>query len=490
MAYEAVQACSEAAVSTLIPQLALPLLIYVVLAIARGYSVQHKNASNDPLESALEKVSGGEDAPEHLPLVSSLSSRSQDSRYEWMDAYRFWLVAAVIVGHSVSWPLTYFPLSKYYLSPLILWLEVFSMPGLAFISGLCARGPLTWGRIQRLFTRVFVPFLFFRFVKFAGYTSATCQGAGYTIPGATKYLTCLSDYPRWVSLSAASDGDIEWYLFSLVQWRLAATCLTWLWPEALLTLSFGIGILSGYFDVMSFLYVLDIPGMPIVLSVPHRTMSFLPFFAAGLLVDPTACQNALRRRPHIQRLARALLVGTFGISIFVVCSGIGVDFFKMGAVGDFNYDYITVRTNWERPWELLYPPLCGPAYNAAGLYRAIRYALSFTMLVLVWAAALPSAAGLVEAGRHTMYPYLLHQWPLILLDPFLFSHPLVKLWTLGYTGKAGWLVWAAGVPLALGFTYVSTWSWVRRIFGPFIEPDWILWCWKAQPKGTSKGLIR
>merc|ERR1719265_83696 len=178
------------------------------------------------------------------------------------------------------------------------------MPGLAFISGLCAQGPLTFRRLSRLFTRVIVPYHFARIIKYVQYENLTCVGAGYTFHGATKYLQCLAAYPGWVTLSAASDAGIEWYLFSLVQWRLAATFLTWLWPEALLALSFGVGILSGYFDVMSFLTLLNIPGMPIVLSIPHRTMSFLPFFAAGLLIDPIAAQNVLKRRPHISKIAR------------------------------------------------------------------------------------------------------------------------------------------------------------------------------------------
>lgn len=473
------QSCPESSGWTLVPQLALPLAIYVVLALLRGYHVRYHTPAK-----------GDSDVSECVPLKSAPLTRDQDNRWEQVDTYRFWLVACVIIGHFCAWPLNYMPVSQYLLGPLLLWLDMFSMPGLAFISGVCAHGPLTWARLVRLFIRVIVPYNVARFVKYVQYTNMTCLGAGYSLHGATKYLGCISGYPTWVTLSAASDAGIEWYLFSLVQWRLATTFFTWLWPEALLGLSFGIGILSGYFDVMSFLTIVNIPGMPLVLSLPHRTMSFLPFFVAGLLVDPIASEKTLRKHPHIIRIARVLLVGTFGMSIFVVCSGIGLSFYKQGGVGDFNYDYITVRPNLERPWELLYPPLCGPAYNVAGLCRAFRYALSFGMLALVWASAWPSSLRLAEAGRHTMYPYLLHQWPLLYLDPFMISHAEFKLWVLGYAGKAGMLVWAAGVPLALGCTHLCTLPWVRRIFGPFIEPDWILWTWKPPSKSTNKsGLI-
>lgn len=467
------QSCPEFSGWRLVPQLALPLLIYAVLTLARGHRVRHNASSN-----------GDDDASECLPLT-----RNQDGRWEEVDAYRFWLVGCIIVGHFCSWPFNYMPASQYLLSPLLLWLETFSMPGLAFISGLCAHGPLTWGRMARLLTRVILPYHIARIIKYVQYENFTCVGAGYSFHGAARYLQCLSGYPGWVTLSAASDAGIEWYLFSLVQWRLAATVVMWLWPEALLALSFGIGILSGYFDVMSFLTLLNIPGMPIVLSVPHRTMSFLPFFAAGLLIDPTAAQNALRSYFHMRKLARVLLIGTFGISIFVVCSGVGLSFYTQGAVGDFNYDYITVRPNMERPWELFYPPLCGPAYHAAGFYRGLRYMLSFGMIFLVWAAAWPSSTWLAAAGRHTMYPYLLHQWPLIYLDPFLISHPQLKLWILGYTGRVGMLVWVAVVPFAFGITHACTWPWVRRIFGPLIEPDWILCGWTPHRKPMIKGLV-
>lgn len=490
MTYLSVADCStsEAGGLALIPQLALPLLIFVVLTLAHGYHAR-STRSSEGKEFASGKFSDRLHSSECLPLVCASSHVNQHGRCDWVDAYRFWLVACVVVGHAVSWPINYHGVSKYFLSPLILWMDLFSMPGLALLSGICARGPLTWPRLARLFVGVGLPYLFSRFAKFVMFTSVTCVGAGFNLSGAMKYMGCLSGFFSWTSLSAASDAGIEWYLISLMQWRLAAAFLSWLWPEALLAVSFGIGILSGYFDITPFMYLLDIPGFPLVLSVPHRTMSFLPFFAVGLLVDPIIAQNALRSWPKLRDLARAALLMTFCISIFVVRSGIGLNYFKQGAIGDFNYDYISIRVDLQRPGTWITPPLCGPAYHAAGSLRALRYALCFAMVSLVWASAWPSFPALVEAGRHTMYPYLLHQWPLSKLDPFLFFHPHVKLWILGYTGKTGWLVWAAGLPLSIGFTYFSTSPWIRCIFGPFIEPNWALRALRPQPKGKTQGPI-
>lgn len=496
MAYLSGQPCSdvEAGEATLVPQLALPLLIYVLLSLVRGYRARYPSAS-DGKTPGQKRLPVDEEASECLSLThaASFPANHDGGRSDWVDSYRFWLVACVIVGHTVSWPVNYHGVSKYFMGPLILWMDTFSMPGLALLSGICARGPLTWQRMARMLTGLLLPYLFSRFVKFMLYTWFTqnqCVGAGFSVSGALTYASCLSSFLSWCSLSAASDAGIEWYLISLIQWRLAASFLRRLWPEALLAISFGIGILSGYFDVTPFMFPVIFPGLPVIfLSIPHRTMSFLPFFAAGLLVDPVVAQNALRNQPHIRRLARVLLVVTFVVSIFVVRSGIGLSYYKQGAISDFNYDYITARVDLEHPGTFITPPLCGPEYHVAGCLRALRYVLCFAMMFVVWASAWPSSPSIVEAGRHTMYPYLLHQWPVSKLDPFLFVHPQLKLWTLGFVGKTGWLVWVAGIPLALSFTYLSTQRWVRCIFGAFIEPHWALCGFDTQTRGKKKGLI-
>lgn len=400
--------------------------------------------------SKRKKGGKDEEAPLLTPLSAHWTSASKVARYEWIDSCRFCLVALVIVGHAVAFPCSYLPGSAYFLKPALVWAATFHMPGLAFLSGLCSKGPLTCARAKSLFAFVLMPFIFTYFSQWAFYCRA--------------YGQC--------TLRSMDDG-VEWYLMSLLQWRLAAASLMHLRPSVLLIVAFVIGILSGYclniFNVLC--YVGDIPLM---LGVTHRTLAFFPFFAVGLVVDPLTLQYVHNRWSSSQTAARILLIGGLLACFVQARFGSGLAHLELGAIGDFNYDYISPRINPEQPWSYLIPKLCGPEHNFAAIFRAGRYALSCVAVAAFCVATPKGPSWISEAGRHTMYPYLLHTWPVTVLSLFLVSHPFWSTWAIGTYGHGGWTFWIITAIIAMCFTYLTTLPLVRMIFAPLIEPEWLL----------------
>lgn len=406
----------------------------------------HAASSKRELQEQHKKV---EEASILTPLLAGLPTVSKGARCDWIDSCRFWLVALVIIGHAVAFPCAYLPGSVYFLKPALVWAATFHMPGLAFLSGLCSQSPLTCERSKRLFTFVLMPFIFTYVAQWAFYCRA--------------YNQC--------TLRSMDDG-VEWYLMCLLQWRLAAAFLMHLTPWVLLTVAFAIGILSGYclniFNILC--YVGDIP---IMLGVTHRTLSFFPFFAIGLVIDPLALQYVHRRWSCAKTLGRVLLIAGLLACFIQAHFGSGLAHLELGAIGDFNYDYISPRINPEQPWSFLIPKLCGPEHYFAAFFRAGRYTLS-CIAVAVFCVATPTGPLISEAGRHTMYPYLLHTWPLTVLSIFLMSHPFWSTWAIGTYGHGGWMFWIITAIIAMCFTYLTTLPFVRMIFAPLIEPEWLL----------------
>merc|ERR1719265_1325973 len=99
----------------------------------------------------------------HAPLVSALPN----ARSSWLDNCRFWLVTLVIVGHIVAMPWTFGWVQGYWLKPFLSWSSTMHIPGLAFISGACSRGPLTPSRAARLIIFVIIPYVFSRLFNWA-----------------------------------------------------------------------------------------------------------------------------------------------------------------------------------------------------------------------------------------------------------------------------------------------------------------------------------
>lgn len=81
-----------------------------------------------------------------------------------------------------------------------------------------------------------------------------------------------------------------------------------------------------------------------------------------------------------------------------------------------------------------------------------------------------------------MYPYLLHQYPVAYFCNFLDATPGWPMWLIGKEGHYGWAFWLATVVATVCLIYLATLAPVRWVFGPVIEPDWLISRWDLQPK--------
>lgn len=428
-----------------------------------------------PPEDSIPKGSlpqeGDDEAGVCTPLAPD-SLAAQGSRSDVVDNARFWLVGLVIASHNVGFPNVYLPGAKYFLTPLVVWTAAFHIPGLVFVSGMCSRGPLRW---TRLFTRVFAPYCISRFIQW----SIACKQngkCGMNLSGVADCAQCLSGFPSFASETAGMDAGLEWYLLSLCLWRIAAAGLAFckLRPQSQLMLAFGIGIYSGYhpYTITGEFFILY---TKIFLTISQRTMSFFPFFMAGLLVTPDALGYETSRLPRFANHVGRCLVGGI-LLVLCLCAhlGMGVAPLENGALGDFNYDYVSPRPNPEAPGLFLYAPTCGFEQLGLGLIRAGRYMLSF-MMVGAFLVAMPvGPAWICEAGRYTLYPYLLQQWPMLFQEWFFQTHLEWGTWSVGQLDKfLPRFFWVSSFAFGFLFTYLATLPYVRWIFGPIIEPDWI-----------------
>merc|ERR1719161_1065896 len=143
-------------------------------------------------------------------------------------------------------------------------------------------------------------------------------------------------------------------------------------------------------------------------------MSFFPFFAMGLIFDPAAARHSAGHWPHACTAARLFLVGMLAACVLKVQTSVGNGWnpLDLGGLGDFDYDYITPHVFPERPLEAITPPACGLGRALICLCRVLRYALSSLMAATFFLAVPAGPARISEAGRHTMFPYLLHSLPL------------------------------------------------------------------------------
>lgn len=271
------------------------------------------------------------------------------------------------------------------------------------------------------------------------------------------------------------DSGLEWYLLSLIQWRIAAAGFSYLnlRPRTQLMLAFGIGIFTGYhpFPLSATIIVAN---TTLCYAISQRTASFFPFFVAGLFVEPNDVCYKISRMPNGKQAARVLFVGTLVLLCLHAHRGFSLSPLEIGALGDFNYDYLSPRQDPDHPGVYLFAPTCYSEQLLLGFNRAGRYMLSFAMVAAFFAAVPVGPAWICEAGRYTLYPYILQQWPLLAQETFLQSHLDWGIWAVGQLHKfLPKCIWLFSFFLGFCFTYLATLPYVRWIFGPIIEPDWL-----------------
>lgn len=352
-------------------------------------------------------------------------------RDNWIDAARAVLMIFIIAGHFASVPVIYIPETTYWLRPLLAWINLFVMPGFAVLSGYLSRQPLNSKRAARLMIYVALPYLLSKLAIY--FFSCFMQGQ-------VLYFNPFDSF---------TNGDVQWYLASLVQWRLAYEAMRPLSRSALIALALAAGLGSGYWVPDSSLLAL------------HRTMAFFPCFVAGVLLDLGRFRAAMQVLPKWRWALQAVFVGS--LAVFFARPALAEPFLAMG-LGNLDKDYTRSPTGVPRE-------LCGSEWALSFVHRAIRYELQAVLLAGLF-ASVPDTPALATPGRSTMYPYLLHPWVCdTVFLPWLARHPAMLMKSL-LPFSAGGFVWLYTVLLAPVLFLALATPPVRSLTAWVIEPTW------------------
>jgi len=357
----------------------------------------------------------------------------------------------IVMGHYVAIPCGYIAEQSYWLAPLLVWINLFVMPGFAVLSGYLSKGDLTQRRISRLLIFVLFPYIFSKLIYWAWF-SVEFHTVGY-----------LDLFDAW-----SNSLGLEWYLIVLVQWRIAIVLMSPLNKYALFGSALAIGLVSGNWVPSS---------APLALQ---RVCAFFPFFVAGYSLDLAYIREVVFRSTSCKFTLRAVFMGA--LVLFFCCPGIS-NLFMCNTLGDLNFDYasavpsqVALKVGPAGLVPVVGPALrvsCGSSWLFSFVHRLVRYQIGAVLLLglLAW---IPSCSPtLAQYGQHTMYPYLLHPWifqlwlmPLINRHLMPFVHSLVPF-------AAGGYVWLVAVFMAPVITLALSTAPVRFLTSPAIEPTWL-----------------
>lgn len=392
--------------------------------------------------------------PEKAPVAKQEASENGNDWGVLMDNARFVLIYIIVLGHVVSIPTLYVPEHMYWLQPVIVWTSMFHMQTFAFLSGLLSKGGNNSpARMGRMLTSLALPYIFSK----TAWWMITCQRT------AVCEMNLFDTY---------SNGGLEWYLASLGAWRLMAPLFSPFRPPLAMALGVGLGCIAGY-------WVNNIQVL-----AAQRTLSFLPFFLAGYLLDPAAVGRYLAK-PQIRLFSGCVLV--FSFACFCRFRSEAAALFDLGTVGDLNYDYSAWRIE-SGGWRWQARQQCGLEYRLTFVHRLARYFTSFILGVCFLAVMPQGTTWFTTAGRRTMYPYLLHAWFVdLVLQPFFQRH--ASLWYYSVTPNffpGGW-VWGVLGLLSLPLSFFLQSAPVRWVFSPIIEPEWFAnLCFRSEAAPTKK----
>jgi fucose 4-O-acetylase-like acetyltransferase len=273
-------------------------------------------------------------------------------RQTWIDQSRWAAIVLVVAGHAAG-------LLRDSSSLAVMvsnFVYMFHIPVLILLAGWGARRAEANGRnLVKIWWQLLLPYLLFQLVAF---------GVNYRFEGTV---------PSWVF---AEQTFGLWFLVALAAWRLVGPWFRGL--RGAIPIAIVLALLAG----MS-------PEVGGFLSL-SRVFIFLPLFVAGpWIVERVAAWRA--HRP--MRLAGAAVLAAGAVVVAVQ----GKEFWRSPFLGNAGYEVLNLDS------------LEGMLVRLVVLAVGAAMATGF-MLVLPGSPGAPSRVGawVAEAGRHTMYPYLLH----------------------------------------------------------------------------------
>jgi fucose 4-O-acetylase-like acetyltransferase len=319
--------------------------------------------------------------------------------------------------------------SSVYLAHLI-----FTMPCLAFISGIFSRDELTGSKYYDMLEKFILPYVIFN----------------------TILYFIIKTFSSWgQSEHFFFDPNIQlWYLLSLVTWRMLLPLFTKIRFSLLVAFILGIGI--GYVDTLGAV------GNSLTDAVDFRkdTLSILrtfilfPFFLLGYY-----------SKDFIRNIkSRFFVPSLFFVGLLIFCSYLNKDqnyILTQLAYGSFAFKY------------------SGLEGLIAVFYRLFVYVLGIAGIFSFIYLTPKNNNFLSEHGKNSMYSYILHIFPVMLFYYVGFERLLPTTSILILT-----LVYLV-ISIVFALTLTSKFS--VKLFKPLVEPSG-RWCLKNAPK-QSKGEI-
>ncbi|RCV48202.1 hypothetical protein DEF23_25385 [Marinitenerispora sediminis] len=317
-----------------------------------------------------------------------------------LDNAKFLLIVLVVVGHVIS-PATDTRLAD----AIYFWIYLFHMPAFVLICGYLSKSfDGSARRVDKLLTTVVAPYLIFW-----GIYALQSLTVGRSLPD-----TPLQ--PLWLT----------WFLAALFVWRLTVP----LWKRVRWPIPVAIAVSLA----ASVVTTGDVFGM-------SRILSLLPFFVAGLMLEPR----------HFEFL-RQRWVRVWAVGVVLITAAMSYIYLEQ-----LSLEWVYWRESLlERDVDIL--PIGIPGrivfmVLAASLTAAL---LSLTPRRTTWFTGL---------GALTMYVFLLHGLPIRIAEQFGW-YDVVN----GYVGLA------VNTAVAVGMVFLLCSPWVRRATRWAVEPrvDWIL----------------
>jgi fucose 4-O-acetylase-like acetyltransferase len=335
------------------------------------------------------------------------SKRTDGTRQTWIDQSRWVAIVLVVVGHAVGMLRNDSALAL----TISNYVYMFHIPVLVVLAGWGAKNLQADGSgLSKITRQLIAPYIVFQLIAFL---------FNFIFEGTN---------PSWTFVEQTFG---LWFLVALALWRLIGP-----WFRGVryaLLISVVLSLLAGL-----------TPSIGGFLSL-SRVLFFLPMFLVGpWLVDRI---SEWRGDPRFRALG--LVVLSTGLAAVIV---FGENFWRLPFLGNLSYESLEVSDAEGMLWRLL--------AMGSGLLMAAGF-----MLALPGQPSAPTGIGnfVADAGRYTMYPYLLHLPLLTVIGATPFEdmgHPTLRT--------------AVFVAVATILCLVTVWRPVRFLTRPLVEPLWFL----------------
>jgi len=295
-----------------------------------------------------------------------------------------------------------------------------------FLSGVVARRPPNMKSLKALLFSLVVPHIFWVTIV---------QPLGFALRGDLLRGATVPDFMYARMTELFTGAGLEWFLFSLIWWRIIGWMLMPLMPAARMGVAITLSLIAGY------------PEETIITSIGHHILAYLPVFVLGQLFPLEEVLGRVRSGPVAACLGSSLLLG------FFLLEG-----------GEAGRPFMAQIPMYD--WNSM--PSCGAASDALFWVRgSFRTMLEMTKGLIFLIFVCPRGNSFITPyGQTSLYPYL--------LQGLMGQEVQLVQFVLFYFGKPPQLIGLIEVLANSFFINVVLGTWpCRKVFGILLEPTWL-----------------